>query len=254
MIGILCGLLICIMLAVILNKGKQEEKPISYLTETLVPTTTKEPEKRKEPNETEVPNVTEVMEVPNVTEVPIAETEASSPKTTSAPLPTPNPTQIPTSKPIPKETQTPLPIITNAPLPMITETPTPVITPTPAPAVPPTSEPIVTDKEEEAHVHQFEKAVWELPTCEKGGYYNNVCKECGAVECITQEPIPHEVEDIVIQEGNCMEDRIIRHICKMCEQPVESDTRYTVYDKHSWTTEQIEGEELEYCAWCGVAK
>lgn len=249
-IGIICGLLLCIVLVVVLNKGKQVEKPkedvvqealapTPFLTEIPTPVASQEPEKTKPPTETEVP---------------IEETDTHLPPETSAPLPTPKPTAIPTPKetPIPKETPTPLPAITDTPSPVIAATPLPVITNTSAPSATPVPE--VTDKKEEEHVHQFEKSVWELPTCEKGGYYNNVCKECGVVECVTQDPIPHEVEDLVIQEGNCMEDRVIQHICKMCEQPVKSDTRYTVYDKHSWTTELIDGVEAEYCAWCGITK
>ena len=102
--------------------------------------------------------------------------------------------------------------------------------------------------------HDFTKSIWELPTCQKGGYYNNVCKRCGLVECVTQNPLPHQVEDRIIQEGNCMEDTIIRHICKQCGLQVESDTRFTAYDAHSWVTESVDGGEVTYCEWCGVAR
>ncbi len=102
--------------------------------------------------------------------------------------------------------------------------------------------------------HDFIKSVWELPTCMKGGYYNNVCNRCGQVECVTQEPLPHEVEDIPVQEGNCMEDTVIQHICRMCGLKVKSDTRYTPYDVHSWVTTMEDGMEITYCEWCGVAR
>ncbi|MBQ7777199.1 MAG: hypothetical protein IJ379_14875, partial [Lachnospiraceae bacterium] len=102
--------------------------------------------------------------------------------------------------------------------------------------------------------HAFEKAIWELPTCQKSGYYNNICARCGLVECITQNPLPHQVEDIVIQEGNCMEDTVIRHVCKQCGLQTESDTRAPVYDTHKWLTETVDGEVLTSCEWCGVAK
>ena len=71
---------------------------------------------------------------------------------------------------------------------------------------------------------------------------------------MTQAPLPHEVEDIVVQEGNCMEDTVIRHICKQCGVQVESDTRYTVYDAHSWVTERVDNMEVTYCERCGLAR
>lgn len=102
--------------------------------------------------------------------------------------------------------------------------------------------------------HDFTKSVWELPTCQKSGYYNNVCNRCGLVECVTQEPLPHEVEDIMLQEGNCMEDTVIQHVCKVCRVQVKEDTRYTRSDVHAWKRESIDGEEIVYCERCGVAQ
>lgn len=102
--------------------------------------------------------------------------------------------------------------------------------------------------------HDFIKSVWELPTCMKGGYYNNVCKRCGLVECVTQEPLPHEAEDILIQEGNCMEDTVIQHVCKVCGVKVKNDTRYTLYDVHLWVNIEVDGETVNCCERCGVTK
>lgn len=102
--------------------------------------------------------------------------------------------------------------------------------------------------------HDFTKSVWESPTCQMGGYYNNTCKRCGIVECVTEAPLPHEAEDIIVQEGNCMEDTIIRHVCKNCGVQVESDTRYTPYDLHTWVTEIIDGITISCCSNCGVVK
>ena len=101
--------------------------------------------------------------------------------------------------------------------------------------------------------HDFVKSVWETATCLKNGYYNSVCKRCGRVEMTTESPLPHEVENIVVQEGNCMEDRVIRHICKMCGLQAEPDTRYTV-EEHSWTREAVDGMEVTVCQWCGVVQ
>lgn len=152
------------------------------------------------------------------------------------------PTTAPTEVPI---TPTEVPVL-------ITPTPMPQITPIPQID----EEPIVTTAPivEEVHIHDFEKAVWELPTCEKGGYYNNICKICGLVESVSQEPLPHEVEDNIIQEGNCMEDRVIQHVCKNCGTQVQSDTRYPLYDVHQWGVEEVDGVILEYCERCGVVK
>lgn len=109
-------------------------------------------------------------------------------------------------------------------------------------------------KETAALEHDFVKSVWESPTCQVGGYYNNTCKRCGIVECVTEDPLPHEVEDITMQEGNCMEDTIIRHICKNCGVQVESDTRYTPYNVHNWVTEVVDGSTVTCCTDCGVVK
>ena len=101
--------------------------------------------------------------------------------------------------------------------------------------------------------HDFHKSVWETATCLKGGYYNNICQRCGLVESVTEEPLPHDVENILIQEGNCMQDTVIRHICRSCGQQVESDTRYTP-QIHKWTAAVVDGSEMIYCEWCGVAQ
>lgn len=113
---------------------------------------------------------------------------------------------------------------------------------------------VVREESIPAKGHDFVKSVWELPTCMKGGYYNNICNRCGQVECVTQTPLPHEVEDILIQEGNCMEDTVIQHICKLCGIKVKDDTRYTPYDVHAWITALVDGAELTYCERCGVIR
>lgn len=159
------------------------------------------------------------------------------------------PTTAPTEVPIMTSTEVSVPIAQTQ-VPQITDMP--ATTPIPQSVQEPiaTTVPMV----EEVHIHDFEKAVWELPTCEKGGYYNNICRICGLEESVSQEPLPHEVEDIVIQEGNCMEDRVIRHVCKICETQVQSDTRYPLYDEHKWGVEEVDGVMLEYCERCGVVK
>ena len=102
--------------------------------------------------------------------------------------------------------------------------------------------------------HDFVKSVWESPTCQRGGYYNNTCQRCGLVECVTEDPLPHDVEDKTIQEGNCMQDTIIRHVCRQCGTQVASDTRYTVYDLHNWIVEVVDGGQVTCCADCGIMK
>ena len=254
-IGILCGVLLCIMLALVLFKGKKaEESEESMVMESVEEQPVLE-------NHTPIPDITEASLAQTSEEAPEKEETTDSGEIKAVDIPSPTPVPIPketappvvTVKPVPEVTNTPAPIITTSPIPVVVETEVPKVVLAPAPTAPPTPTPEV-PKTKEEHVHEFEMSVWELPTCQKSGYYNNVCKSCGVVECITQEPIPHEVEDIVVQEGNCMEDRVIRHICKMCEQQVKSDTRYTVYDKHLWNTEWVDGIEVEYCEWCGVAK
>ena len=221
-IGILCGVLLCLMLVVVLLGDKKAEET----EESKVPESFEEQLALE--NHTPMPDSTEVPLTEESEEVSEREEK---------------------TEPVPEVTSTPAPMITPSPIPKVVETEAPKEGLTQAPTPPPEVPEI-----KEEHVHEFEMSVWELPTCQKGGYYNNLCKTCGVVECITQEPIPHEVEDVMIQEGNCMEDTVIRHICKMCEQQVKSDTRYTVYDKHLWVKEWVDGVEIEYCEWCGVAK
>lgn len=227
--------------------------------------------------------VVETMEIiEESVEQSVEHVDDSEEKESPAPVKTAVPTMVPTSKPTqkqeeasdtkdssqsigptefsgeiqaPKETpaslpqNTPVPIPQDTPVPIIPDTPapTPQVTPTPIPV----QEPAV---EEEVHSHEFEKFIWELPTCGKGGYYNNVCKICGFVECVSLEPLSHETEDIVIQEGNCMEDKVIRHVCKICGEQTESDTRYPEYDKHQWGSAEVDGVMVEYCEQCGITK
>lgn len=87
-----------------------------------------------------------------------------------------------------------------------------------------------------------------------GGYYNKICSSCGLVECVSQKPIPHEAQEILVQEGNCMEDTIIRRICKMCGMQVESDIRYTPADGHRWERQILDGTETDYCIHCGIVR
>ncbi|MBR4083507.1 MAG: hypothetical protein IKK33_04395 [Lachnospiraceae bacterium] len=189
-------------------------------------------EKQVEEITTEAPQVQTTM-TPETSSEGLQEIEKEILKLSTEAPPTTAPTEVPTIAP----TEVPAPIVQTQ-VPQITEIPTT----TPAPIV------------EEVHIHDFEKAVWELPTCEKGGYYNNICKICGLEESVSQEPLPHEKEDILIQEGNCMEDRVIRHVCKNCGTQVESDTRYPLYDVHQWGVEEVDGVMLEYCERCGVVK
>ena len=102
--------------------------------------------------------------------------------------------------------------------------------------------------------HDFVKSVWELPTCQKGGYYNDICSRCGLVVCVSQEPLPHETEDVVIQEGNCMEDTVIQHICRVCGMETLEETRYTLYDVHNWVTTMVDGAQITYCERCGISQ
>jgi len=127
---------------------------------------------------------------------------------------------------------------------------------TSAPSSQPTVNPTPPEKVEQdicAGGHDFYKSVWETPTCLKGGYYNKICNRCGLVESVAEAPLPHDVEDILIHEGNCMQDTIIRHICKSCGQQVEGDTRYTP-QIHKWVDSVVDGREVTYCDWCGVVQ
>lgn len=263
------------------------ERRVEFVTEVEAPhppTATALPEATLEPELVWSPaDSAEPEETPS----PTAEPTATQPAiTTEAPevTKTPATTQVSIATAVPQA-----PTVTTAPT--VTQAPVATAAPAPTQAPPATQAPAATTKPQ-AHTHtiatktreatclrdgvtkeycescgeilreqeipalghDFVKSVWELPTCMKGGYYNNVCSRCGQVECVTQEPLPHEVEDILVQEGNCMEDTVIQHICKVCGMKVKEDTRYTLYDVHSWTSMEIDGEEITYCERCGVAK
>ncbi len=230
-----------------------------------------------------------VMLTPVATAVPAPEPTAEpTPEPMAEPTPvptaelTPAPTAVPT--PVPTAVPTPEPTVVPAPAPTVAPTSTPMAVFAPMPTLKPQVEtpPIhaheIVKEEKEANCleqgekrsfcvscgevfkqekvaplgHSFEKAVWEIPTCQKGGYYNNICTRCGLVECVSQNALAHEVEDIMIQEGNCMEDTVIRHKCKTCGVQVKEDTRYTNYEVHNWKQELVDGVEMTYCEWCGV--
>ncbi len=112
---------------------------------------------------------------------------------------------------------------------------------------------ILDEREIPALGHAMKVAVWESATCLKNGFYNNICERCGLTESVTEAPLEHVVEDVVIREGNCMEDTIVRHMCKNCGQQVCGDTRYTP-QTHQWTETEVDGELLIFCQWCGVAR
>lgn len=101
--------------------------------------------------------------------------------------------------------------------------------------------------------HDFMEGIWESPTCTKKGYYHNICQNCGLVESVTQEALPHETEDVVVQEGNCMNDTVIRYVCKTCGLQTEEETRFTP-DIHNWVKAILEDEEVTYCTWCGCVR
>lgn len=110
----------------------------------------------------------------------------------------------------------------------------------------------VLEEEVQEHKHVFVKTVWEDATCEKSGYYANVCKECGLEENVQETPISHETEEIVVQVGNCMEDTIIHQVCKYCGQQIGEEFRYTESDKHEPIEENVDGTVIICCARCGV--
>ena len=202
---------------------------------------------------------------------------------TEVPTPDPAPTESPTSPPLPVEDPipTPIPVENSVVIPTQTQTPPPVLSPTLSPeqthppilsptmppeqTPPPVPTPTISPEEEKQDVtqpeqedacafgHDFSTSVWETATCLKSGYYNNICRRCGLVESVTEEPLPHDVEDILIQEGNCMQDTVIKHICKSCGQQVQSDTRYTP-EIHKWCCTVIDNKEVVYCEWCGIVQ
>lgn len=219
--------------------------------ESMAQEETEVPKESAQPQETEVPwseirpmatEEPQVSESPQKTEIP---GETREPEETKAPeeFVQPERTVVPD---FPPETENP-----QTPLQTIVPTQPPSFTPTVSPAE--TGNTLAPVQREEVHVHDFKKSIWELPTCQKGGYYNNICQTCGFVECVTQNPLSHEPEDILIQEGNCMEDTVIRHVCKVCGFQVKSDTRYTEYEKHEWINEMVDGMEMQVCIRCGIA-
>ncbi len=250
--------------------------PKSVVTEAPTEVPTQDPK----PVETAVPTAAPT-EVPTQVPKPVAtETPTEAPTAVPKPVETESPTEAPTQESKPVETTVPTEAPTEIPKPVETAVPTeaPVQVPKPEGTDVTHTHKVATEEKgatcleqgekrsycvscgvtigqeyTEPLGHVFEKEVWELPTCQKGGYYNNICTRCGLVECVSQNPLAHEVEDIVLQEGNCMEDTIIQHKCKTCGVQVQEDTRYTNYEVHSWTVEQVDGIEITYCEWCGVA-
>ena len=101
--------------------------------------------------------------------------------------------------------------------------------------------------------HDMKMAVWESATCQKAGFYNNICERCGLTESVTVAALSHMVEDMLIQEGNCMEDTVVRHVCKTCGEQVKPDTRYTP-QIHQWAEIEVDEEMILYCEWCGITK
>lgn len=233
--------------AIGLTEEKMPEKTVKTMPPKALEEITVPPEKsasETEPKESEIPETTEL------------------PKATVAP----KPEVLLTPTAVPKTTEPPKPVETIAPQP--TEVPVVHIHALVVGKQEATcltegvekeycsvcGEVIREDVVQSALGHDFVKSIWELPTCQKGGYYNNICNRCGVVECVTQEPLPHEIKDIVLQEGNCMSDTVIQHICELCGVKVKTDTRFTNYDAHNWITEKVDGMEVVYCEWCGIVE
>lgn len=107
-------------------------------------------------------------------------------------------------------------------------------------------------EEGKVHEHTFVKTVWESATCEKSGYYTRVCGECGLEENVQEAPLAHETQAVVVQKGNCMEDTIIRQICKFCQQQIGQEVRYTESEQHELIEDNVDGVIITYCLRCGV--
>ncbi len=245
-----------ILLEVAIESSNQAENKFSIIKEedgTVLEVSsgtkkTPEPEIKEEPGKMPGPEKTPEPEMtPEPEKTPEPET-TPEPEKTSEPETTPEPEKILEPETTTEPEKTPKPEIISKPI----ELPSASEKPSDQQELP--SSDVIMPNENRCDLgHTYEKSVWESATCLKSGYYNNVCQVCGLVEMVTENPLPHDVEEVVVSEGNCMEDRVVRHICKSCGQQVGTDERISV-SEHEWSKETVDGNEVCVCKWCGVVE
>lgn len=279
------------------GRGVVEATAEPTLEPTAAPTQEPAPEVTAAPAEPTVEPV-EVPTPAPVVEVTAAPTEAPTPEPTKAPevtaeptvAPTEAPAATPTVEPMAEPTEEPTPEPTEEPAPEPIEEPTPVPTeePTPEPTEEPTPEPhvhnYVTKTEEPgcettgrtyevcdcgdvrnetviaALGHDQKRAYYNKATCTHEGYYSLYCARCKTGLGDGTDPVlPHEWDmGTIIHEGSCVEDRLVRYKCWVCEAPKEEYIPQP--DAHVWEerTYQDWSEELLTvvtktvikCKWC----
>lgn len=117
----------------------------------------------------------------------------------------------------------------------------------------------------ECGVHDWQWKSLSGPTCQEPYEVQEICARCECLgEKVTVGPDEHTWEDTVVSNGNCIDPKVISHVCSVCgaEQPntVNYENRARMlHDFQSYSGSRVDREynaviyyQCDKCTRCGA--
>ena len=186
-------------------------------------------------------------------------------KPTQAPIvqPPAKPTQAPTTQPTVKPTQTPTTQSTVKPMqtPVALQTAQPTTQPSAKPTQTPTAQPtqapeiIQTSADPCANGHVYDDGyVWAKSTCSVPGDYCWNCIVCGHEKHVPLPLAEHQMEKILLREGDCIWPDEYKYVCANCPHFYYEEDYSQMENRHQWVTGSYQVFDENLLEWVEVTR